>query len=101
MIFTLLETLPTKQKHVFAAMVWSIWKHQNLKVWADKTKTATAVERARVMFFDWHLANTSLPDVHSVATAGSAIHVSSNAAATNSSAANLVGICIRRHFFLS
>lgn len=27
MIFTLLETLPTKHKHVFAAMVWSIWSH--------------------------------------------------------------------------
>ena len=70
-IFTLVETLPTEQKQVFAAMVWSIWKHQNLKVWEDKKKTAaTVVERACVMISDWHLANLNLPNAYFAATAG-------------------------------
>jgi len=54
MFFTLLDTFPTDQKHVFVAMVWSIWKHQNLKVWEDKMEdAATVVERACVMISDW------------------------------------------------
>lgn len=54
MIFNLVESLPTKQKQTFAAMVWSIWKHQNLKVWEDKTETAaTVVDRVGVMISDW------------------------------------------------
>jgi len=54
MFFTLLDTFPTNQKHVFVAMVWSIWKHQNLKVWEDKMEVAaTVVEHACVMILDW------------------------------------------------
>ena len=91
MIFNLLETLPTEQKQTLAAMVWSIWKHRNLKVWKDKTETAaTAVERARVMISDWQLANLSLLVAASVVTAGSAAHLSPKAATSSSPAAAMV-----------
>lgn len=36
-IFNLVETLPAEQKQLFATMLWSLWKHKNLKVWEDKT----------------------------------------------------------------
>jgi len=91
MIFNLLETLPTEQKQTLAAMVWSIWKHRNLKVWENKTETAaTVVERARVMISDWQLANLSLPAATAAVTTGSAAHLSPNAATSSSPAAAMV-----------
>ena len=91
MIFNLVETLPTEQKQAFAAMVWSIWKHRNLKVWEDKTETvATVVERDRVMISDWQLANLSLPIAASAVIEGSTAPLPPNAATTSSSAADLV-----------
>jgi hypothetical protein len=83
------ETLPAEQKQLFAVMVWSIWKHWNLKVWEDKTEvSATAVEG--VMISDWQLANLSLPNARSAATAGSSVRVTSNSLEASSSAVNPV-----------
>jgi hypothetical protein len=91
MIFNLLKTLPTEQKQTLAAMVWTIWKHRNLKVWEDKTETAaTAVERARAMISDWQLANLSLPAADSAVTTVSSAHLSPNAATSSSPAAAMV-----------
>ncbi|XP_039684970.1 uncharacterized protein [Medicago truncatula] len=61
-IFYLLETLSVELKQRMPSVLWSIWKHRNLRVWDDVTETsATVVERARNMLTDWQLANA--PDV--------------------------------------
>jgi hypothetical protein len=79
MFFMLTKILPTDQKQVFAAMVWSIWKHRNLKVWEDKNEVvATVVEHARIMISDWQIGNLSSPNELSAAAAGSAVFVSTN-----------------------
>ncbi|XP_024634867.1 uncharacterized protein [Medicago truncatula] len=45
-----------------SSVIWSLWKHRNLRVWDDVTQTsATVVERARNMVEDWQLANA--PDI--------------------------------------
>jgi len=69
-IFMLVETLPAEQKQFFAAILWSLWKHKNLKVTEDVTEVAaTVVERARVMLTDWQIANIYLPIASSAVTA--------------------------------
>jgi len=61
-IFYLLETLSVKLTQRLLSVLWSIWKHHNLRVWDDVTETsATVVERVRNMLADWQLANA--PDV--------------------------------------
>jgi len=61
-IFHLLENLSVKLTQRLSTVIWSIWKHRNLKVWEDATKTiATVVERARSVVEDWRLANA--PDL--------------------------------------
>jgi len=61
-IFYLLETLSVELTQRLSSVLWSIWKHHNLRVWDDVTETsATVVERARNMLTDWQLANA--PDV--------------------------------------
>jgi ribonuclease HI len=45
-----------------STVMWSLWKHRNLRVWDDVTETgAVVVERARNMVIDWQMANA--PDV--------------------------------------
>jgi len=36
-IFLLVEILTIEQRKIFAATLWSLWKHRNLKVWEDVT----------------------------------------------------------------
>jgi len=61
-IFYMLETLPVELTQRLSSVLWSIWKHRNLRVWDDvKETSATVVERARNMLTDWQLANA--PDV--------------------------------------
>ena len=58
-IFSLLENLSVELVQHMSTVLWSIWKHCNLRVWDDATETsATVVEHARNMVVDWHLANT-------------------------------------------
>jgi len=61
-IFSLIQNLSADLSQQLAIVIWSIWKHRNLRVWDDVTETsATVVERARNMVVDCQLANT--PDV--------------------------------------
>jgi ribonuclease HI len=57
-IFYLLQNLSEEQSQRLATILWSLWKHRNLKVWEDVTETCdVVVERARVLLEDWQLAN--------------------------------------------
>ncbi|XP_024634710.1 uncharacterized protein [Medicago truncatula] len=41
-----------------STVMWSLWKHRNLRVWDDATETSVVVvERAKNMVTDWQLAN--------------------------------------------
>jgi len=52
-IFSILQVLFADLLQRFATVLWSIWKHRNLKVWDDVTETsALVVERARNMVVD-------------------------------------------------
>jgi hypothetical protein len=58
-IFYLLENLSVEFSQRLTTVMWSIWKHRNLRVWDAVTETsAMVVERARNMVVDWQLANT-------------------------------------------
>jgi len=58
-LFSLLETLSAKLSQRLSTVIWSIWKHCNLKIWDDVIETSfVVVERARNMVEDWLLANT-------------------------------------------
>lgn len=55
-VFALLDMLTTEHRVVFAATLWSLWKHRNLKVWEDVTEVAAVVvDRARVMIMSGRL----------------------------------------------
>jgi len=57
-IFWLVDTLCGEQKQLFVVVLWSLWKHRNLKVWEDVTEgCVTVVEQAGVMVTEWKLAN--------------------------------------------
>ena len=59
-IFSLLHNLSVDLTQRLATVLWSIWKHRNLRVWDNATETsATVVERAMNMVADWKLANAS------------------------------------------
>ena len=59
-IFYLLENLSVELSQRLITVIWSIWKHRNLRVWEEVTETsATVVERAQNMVTDWQLANMS------------------------------------------
>jgi len=61
-IFSLLENLSTELSQRLSTVLWSLWKHRNIRVWENVTETSVVVvERARNMVTDWQLANT--PDV--------------------------------------
>ena len=52
-IFALLHSLSATLSQRLAAILWSLWKHRNLKVWEDVTETcAIVVERARSLIDD-------------------------------------------------
>jgi len=45
-----------------SSVIWSLWKHRNLRVLDDATETSvTVVERAQNMVEDWQLVNA--PDI--------------------------------------
>jgi hypothetical protein len=99
-IFSLLEHLSSELSQRLSTVIWSIWKHRNLRVWDDVTETnATVVERARNMVADWQLANT--PDV----LASASVHQTStdndmeasyiNAAFSAQLNRTSIGICVR------
>ena len=74
-IFSLLQILSADLSQRFATVLWSIWKHRNLKFWDGVTETsALVVERARNMVVDWQLANASAARVSTASTTSSSIH---------------------------
>ena len=57
-IFYLLENLSVELSQRLSTVMWSIWKHHNLRVWDNVTETSVVVvERARNMVTNWQLAN--------------------------------------------
>jgi len=53
-IFSLLHSLSATLSQRMVALLWSMWKHMNVKVWEDITETcATVVARSRSMVEDW------------------------------------------------
>jgi len=61
-IFELLHQLSQELGQRFAAVLWSLWKHRNLKLWQEATETcAHVVDRACHFMEDWHAANVILP----------------------------------------
>ncbi|XP_024628810.1 uncharacterized protein [Medicago truncatula] len=90
-VFALLDMLTTEQRVVFAATVWSLWKHRNLKVWEGVTEVvAVVVDRARVMITKWQIANTKTSAESRAATAAPPTQLLSNSAEVNSSDDGLV-----------
>lgn len=58
-IFSLLETLSAALCQRLASVLWSIWKHRNLRVWDDVTESSAAVvDRAHNLVVDWQLATS-------------------------------------------
>jgi len=56
-IFQLLKTLQAAQCNLFAMVLWSLWKHRNLKLWQQIHETTTQVaECAKHMLDDWVVA---------------------------------------------
>jgi len=52
-IFYLFQNSTMQVQQRFAAICWSLWKHQNLKIWEDVTEvSAQVVDRARLMIED-------------------------------------------------
>ncbi|KEH40831.1 hypothetical protein MTR_1g036020 [Medicago truncatula] len=81
-IFALIETLPVEKKQLFSPILWSLWKHQNLKGCEDLTKVViVVVVRAHVMLTDWQLVTIRIPTVR----IASSLRVSLNSAEANSS----------------
>jgi ribonuclease HI len=61
-VFLLLQKLNTQENAKLAALIWSLWKHRNLKLWQNKTETcAQIVDRALQLLHDWNQANDSRP----------------------------------------
>ena len=61
-IFAILQDFSEENSQRFAAVLWSIWKHQNLTLWQDVTETsAQVIERAIHLIEDWSAANTPSP----------------------------------------
>jgi hypothetical protein len=57
-IFMLLETLYVKLNQRLISLFWSLWKHQNLRVWDDVREVGVmVVERTKNMVVDWQLGN--------------------------------------------
>jgi hypothetical protein len=53
-IFTLLQVLSREESQQFAALLWSLWKHSNLKLWQGVSKiVAHVVDRAIHLVKDW------------------------------------------------
>jgi len=56
-VFSILQDLDQQQKYIFGVTLWSIWKHQNNKVWNNVTETAQAIcDRAGSLLISWRNA---------------------------------------------
>ncbi|MCI04392.1 polynucleotidyl transferase ribonuclease H fold, partial [Trifolium medium] len=58
-IFSLLHDLSSELNQRMAAILWSVWKHRNLKLWQNESELcAQVVDRAKSLIDDWKKANT-------------------------------------------
>src|SRR4030067_946497 len=80
-IFAILQKLSDEHSQHFAVVLWSIWKHRNLKLWQDASETgAQVLGRAIHMIEDWREANLSFsPSVGTGASNTSAASTSHQA----------------------
>jgi len=59
-VFSLLQNLSPDLSQRFAANLWSVWKHRNIKLWRNEDELcAQVVERAHILIQDWRAANLS------------------------------------------
>lgn len=66
LIFLLVQELSRDASQHFAALLWSMWKHRNLKLWQDVSETvAQVVDRAVHLVEDWSMANIPAAIAHS------------------------------------
>lgn len=69
-IFSLLQTLHNELQQRFAAVLWSLWKHRNNKLWQNENETAAQVIfRAQNLMEGWVSVNTT--STHSSVSHGS------------------------------
>jgi len=69
-IFSLLQVLSCAESQQFAALLWSLWKHRNLRLWQGATETtAQVINRAHHLIEDWAMANVPSVAVHSSSSA--------------------------------
>ena len=69
-IFSLLQTLHIELQQKFAAVLWSLWKHLNNKLWHNENEAAAQViSRARNLTEGWVSVNATL--THSSVSHGS------------------------------
>ena len=53
-IFSLMQNLSREHVQRMAAILWSMWKHRNLKLWENENELcANVVDRARHLIGDW------------------------------------------------
>jgi hypothetical protein len=57
-VFMLLQQLDARQSAHMASLMWSIWKHRNLKLWQNVSTTSTqVVDHVTQLIEDWEHAN--------------------------------------------
>jgi hypothetical protein len=57
-VFMLLQQLDARQSAHMASLMWSIWKHKNLKLWQNVSTTSTqVVDHVTQLIEDWEHAN--------------------------------------------
>jgi hypothetical protein len=56
--FPCLQNLSQEHVQRMAAILWSLWKHRNLKLWENENELcANVVDRARHLIEDWQSTN--------------------------------------------
>jgi ribonuclease HI len=62
-LFALLQHYNVENSQRFTAMLWSLWKHRNLKLWQDVNETeAQVIDRAFHLIDDWGSANIDIQE---------------------------------------
>jgi len=85
LIFLLVQDLSHDESQRFAALLWSMWKHRNLKLWQGVSETvAQVVDRAIHLVEDWSMASIPAAASHS----SSNIYADANSSSSMSAEAN-------------
>jgi hypothetical protein len=86
-IFSLLQHYNNEDCQRFTTILWSLWKHRNLKLWEDVNETdGQVIDRALHLIEDWSTANITIQrQAPSNTTACRAQHTNSGMASSSSS----------------